>query len=109
MNTKIKKSTQLPKIGGTPDRAILVSVAEFKARLGHYLREIKSGKEVLVTDRRNPIALVSPFQEDRPFKIETVKPQEDPSTFFTIKPKNLGRVVAGMDSLSLLLEDRKSR
>ena len=102
------KTKTFPKDAAT-DRAILVSVADFKARLGHYLREIKLGKEILVTDRRKPIASVSPFQEDLPFKLETIKPQEDPSSFIAIKPKERAQIKPGINSLELLLEDRKNR
>ncbi len=41
-----------------------VGSKELKNRLGHYLREVRSGARVVVTDRGTPIALVVPLPED---------------------------------------------
>lgn len=37
-----------------------VSVSELKARLSHYLREVRRGGEIQVLDRGNPVARIVP-------------------------------------------------
>jgi len=41
-----------------------VSVSQLKASLSEYLAKVKAGEEVLVMERRKPIAMLVPF--DRP-------------------------------------------
>lgn len=38
-----------------------VKIAEFKARLSHYLREVRRGELLTVTDREHPIVRVVPY------------------------------------------------
>jgi prevent-host-death family protein len=38
-----------------------VSVSELKARLSHYLREVRRGSEIRVVDRGRPVAQLSPI------------------------------------------------
>ena len=37
------------------------AVSELKARLSEYLHRVKSGEEVLITDRGNPVARLTPI------------------------------------------------
>ena len=41
-----------------------VSIARLKASLSHYLRIVRNGEEVLVTDRGDPIARIVPLKKD---------------------------------------------
>jgi len=41
----------------------LVGVAELKARLSEYLRAVKRGEGVAITDRNEPIARLVPYAE----------------------------------------------
>ncbi len=45
-----------------------VGAREFKNRLGQYLREVRKGRSLLITDRGRPVAKVSPPEENRPEK-----------------------------------------
>ncbi|MPZ19205.1 MAG: type II toxin-antitoxin system prevent-host-death family antitoxin [Luteitalea sp.] len=42
-------------------RSVTVGTRELKTRLGTYLRRVRSGQTLLVTDRGRPIAEVRPF------------------------------------------------
>jgi prevent-host-death family protein len=42
-----------------------VGSREFKNRLGRYLRAVRNGQTLLVTDRGQPVAKVSPPEQDR--------------------------------------------
>jgi prevent-host-death family protein len=43
---------------------VKVGSREFKNRLGRYLRAVRQGKTLIVTDRGKPVAKVSPPDED---------------------------------------------
>jgi prevent-host-death family protein len=45
---------------------ISVSVAELKARLSHYLRMVRAGRDVIVTDRGVPVARLCPVDSAFP-------------------------------------------
>jgi len=42
---------------------MVVPVSEIKARLSEYLRRVRAGEEVLVTDRGRPVARVVPVTD----------------------------------------------
>ncbi|TMA21740.1 MAG: type II toxin-antitoxin system prevent-host-death family antitoxin [Deltaproteobacteria bacterium] len=42
---------------------IRISSSRLKARMGHYIRAVRSGKEVVVTDRDEPVARLVPYRE----------------------------------------------
>jgi prevent-host-death family protein len=42
----------------------VVGAREFKTRLGTYLRRVREGRKVLVTDRGEPVAELRPFQTE---------------------------------------------
>ena len=44
------------------------TVSEIKARLSKYLNRVKAGEEVLITDRGNPVARLSPISRSRTMK-----------------------------------------
>lgn len=85
-----------------------VSVSRMKSCLSQFLRIVKSGKEITVTDRDRPVARLVPYVE------KTVSLQIKPATrsasdineLFNLPPLKKG---IKTDSLSLLLEDRGQR
>jgi prevent-host-death family protein len=87
---------------------ISAKTSEFKARLAHYLGLTRAGREVVVKDRNSPVARLVPYEVDEPSKSLVITPR-DPAA------PPLGRIVvrgirvAGVDTLSLLLEDRNHR
>ena len=40
------------------------NIADLRNRLTHYLREVRAGGEIVVRDRRRPIAKIIPFTVD---------------------------------------------
>ncbi|MBN1425041.1 type II toxin-antitoxin system Phd/YefM family antitoxin [Candidatus Fermentibacteria bacterium] len=45
--------------------AVTVSKSRFKARALEYLRDVeRTGNEVIITDRGNPVAVVAPYRVD---------------------------------------------
>jgi len=41
-----------------------VSIAELKAKLSHYLKQVQAGEEVLVVSRGKPVARIVPLDPD---------------------------------------------
>ncbi len=77
-------------------------VAELKARLSAYLRDVRRGHPVAVYDRDTPVARLVPYVEAD--AILTVRrPRRELKE--VVLPEPLGRPV---DSLSALLEERQS-
>ncbi len=40
-----------------------VGIREFKRNLSQYLRSVKAGKKVVITDRKKEIAVIVPFSK----------------------------------------------
>lgn len=86
---------------------ISVKIAEFRNRLSTYLKKVRQGAEVVITDRDTPIGRLVPYEKDS---------EEEP--FELIEPPNGWGDLAKMkftptkyegDIVDLLLEDRKKR
>ena len=83
-----------------------VNIARFKAQLSRYLRVVRKGEEIVVTDRNLPVAKVCPIREVAPFKLEVHRAVRDPSELRQLTyPRADGEPV---DSLGFLLEERRS-
>ncbi|HUP02175.1 MAG TPA: type II toxin-antitoxin system prevent-host-death family antitoxin [Gemmatimonadota bacterium] len=65
------------------------SISDLKARLSQYLDAVKAGEEVLVTDRGNPVARISPVEGSA--KLEA-RVQELIRTGRLIPPREKGRL-----------------
>jgi prevent-host-death family protein len=81
-----------------------VNVSTLKARLSRYLRAVRRGEEIVVTDRNLPIARVVPFREEVPFKLETHAPKKRPEELRTLRFTR----ARGIDTLAVLLEERRN-
>lgn len=79
-----------------------VRIAEFKAHMGRYLREVRKGYSITILDRDHPIATVAPCVPERP-KL-TVRPPLRPWGKIVLPPP---LSPGSPDSLTILLEDRK--
>ncbi len=42
-----------------------VKIAEFKAHLSSHLRKVRNGEEIVILDRQEPIAKISPFKRKK--------------------------------------------
>ena len=83
-----------------------VTVAELKARLSHYLREVRAGKSFTVTSRDIPIASLGPHDPDEIDDLVIIEPSEDPATWGQVDLPPLGREI---DVVALIREDRDAR
>jgi prevent-host-death family protein len=70
-----------------------VTVAELKARLSHYLREVRAGKSFTVTSRDIPVATLDPYDPDEVDDLAIIEPSEDPATWgqIDLPPLKLSR------------------
>jgi prevent-host-death family protein len=83
-----------------------VTVAELKARLSHYLREVREGRSFTVLSRDIPVATLGPYQPAAADDFEIVEPTEDPALWGQVDLPPLGRVI---DVVALVREDRDGR
>ena len=83
-----------------------INVASLKAKLAMFLRQVKTGEELVITDRQVPIAKIVPFSEDTGFKLLPAK--EDFSRFSQQSFPKIP-ILENFNSTHFLLEDRKKR
>ena len=87
------------------------SSSRLKAHMGQYMRAIRAGKEVVVTDRDRPVARLVPYSEgtapagDGPEIVHPRDPAAPPPGELEVRPIRYG----GPSTSSLLAEDRKRR
>ena len=86
-----------------------VKSTELKVHLGKHLRDVRAGREIIVTDRDVPVARLVPY---------TTSPRQAPSHLAEPSVNGappLGRVVIkgvevkGLDSTAMLRDDRDRR
>ena len=83
-----------------------VSVAELKAKLSHYLREVREGASFTVVSRDIPVATLAPYEPDDIDDLEIIAPTEDPALWGQVDLPPLGRSI---DVVALIREDRDDR
>jgi prevent-host-death family protein len=81
-----------------------VRIAQLKSELSRHLRAVERGEEIEVTDRDRPIARIVPVGPRTAVRI--TKALVAPRTLRARRPRPAGW---GVDSLALLLQDRRSR
>jgi prevent-host-death family protein len=81
-----------------------VSVAELKSKLSYYLAAVKSGKEIVVTSHRHPIARIVSMQRDAVNDLQIIPARKPVSSLKKIKGIKLS-----FDPVEYLLEDRRRR
>lgn len=86
---------------------ISVKVGTFRNHLSKYLRKVRQGAEIVITDRDTPIGKVVPFRsEEKDEKLVMVEPKAGYEGFATfVPPPN----VCSVDAVALLIEDRRRR
>jgi prevent-host-death family protein len=82
-----------------------VGIADLKAHLSGHLREVKRGEVLLVMERGTPVARIIPTA-DRSSGL-AFRPAARPLAESRRIVGKLGPLEPSVDSLSLLLEDRK--
>lgn len=84
----------------------LVNIATLKSQLAKYLRMVRAGRQVIVTDHRQPVARIVPYESSPP--LETIKPKR--SFEEVAKLRGMGSGDGQMvDSLALLMKERGKR
>jgi antitoxin (DNA-binding transcriptional repressor) of toxin-antitoxin stability system len=84
-----------------------VTVAQLKARLSYYLREVRAGKSYTVLSRDIPVATLEPYQPQELDELEIIPPEDDAPL--------LSAPVLGVptripiDAVQLIREDRDDR
>jgi prevent-host-death family protein len=77
-----------------------VTVAELKAKLSHYLREVRSGRSFTVVSHGIPVAVLGPHEATEAVELEVIAP--DPGAPALSAPV-LGHPPAGLpDAVQLL-------
>jgi len=93
------------------DMTIRTSSSRLKAKLGQYMRAVRSGKEVVVTDRDEPVARLVPYREpasvgkDEPVLERPRDPAAPVLGEVQVRPIRY----AGKSTTALLTEDRRRR
>ncbi len=83
-----------------------VTVAELKARLSHYLREVREGRSFTVLSRDIPVATLGPHEAEGVDDLEIIGPTEDPALWgrVDLPPAALSRDI--VDYLIAVRQDR---
>ena len=92
---------------------LAVGAREFKTRLGTYLRQVREGRTLTITDRGRPVATVTPFEmagQSLEARLDRLRAEG----VVTGTGKPLRRVVSPMDgrghaSSEAISEDREDR
>jgi prevent-host-death family protein len=90
--------------------SLRTSSTRLKAKMGQYMRAVRAGKEVVVTDRDQPVARLLPYRQgpDSSETLEVVQPREP-----TAPPLGQVEVQAiryrGSSTTALLATDRGRR
>ncbi|MBI4243610.1 MAG: type II toxin-antitoxin system prevent-host-death family antitoxin [Planctomycetes bacterium] len=80
-----------------------VKIADFKARLSHYLRGVRRGRQLTIYDRDTPVAIVLPYNGGSFRRLAVRKSTCDP------KAVTIRHASGKINSLELLLEERGER
>jgi antitoxin (DNA-binding transcriptional repressor) of toxin-antitoxin stability system len=83
-----------------------VTVAELKAKLSYYLREVRAGRSFTVLSRDIPVATLGPYDPLEVDDLEIIEPTEDSALWGQCDVPPLGRYI---DVVALLREDREDR
>ena len=85
-----------------------VTVAELKARLSHYLREVREGRSFEVVSHGIPVATLGPCVSGDMDDLEAIGPSRDPAAWGRMGA-DLPPLLAREDVVALLRDDRERR
>ena len=87
-----------------------LSASRLKAKLGAYLRLVRGGREIVITDRGHPVARLVPFQP-APAPALVIAQPRDPAAppLGKMRVECAVRLPPGVNSTQLLREDRDKR
>ena len=86
-----------------------VGVRELKARLSEYLRQVKQGRTIVITERGKPVGRLVPVGQSLEEKLETMRQagQIEWSGKKLGPMKPVAKVKDGFSVADLLIEDRR--
>lgn len=90
-----------------------VGSREFKNRMGRYLSAVRNGQTLVITDRGQPVAKLSPPDDNLPSEqnIETVLRRLEEQGLVRLAKRPMGRFRAvpsrGKSAALMILEDRR--
>lgn len=87
------------------------SASQLKAKMGRYMRAVRAGAEVVVTDRDQPVARLVPFaqaQNGAPDELPIAQPRDPSAPPFSEVEVSPIRY-RGRPTMALLEADRKRR
>ena len=82
-----------------------VRIAELKARLSEYLRDVRRGQTITVLDRETPVARLVPYDDRPTLVVRRPVPGAPPIGEVPLPPP----LDLPVDAVALLLEDRARR
>ena len=82
-----------------------VKIAQFKAHLSEYLREVREGHEIVINDRDRANARVVPFEGAERKSVLQITRARNPGGAGKLKFKAL--LAPGVDALEFLMADRR--
>jgi prevent-host-death family protein len=87
----------------------IAGVRDLKNKLSHYLREVKKGRSVLITERGKVIATIVPAQEHPDVAKLTKLARTGLGTWRGGRPKGASRsvVIKGKPVGNIVIEDRR--
>ena len=87
----------------------VTGVRELKNKLSHYLREVKKGRSIMITERGKIIATIVPAQERATAEKLQKLARSGLGTWRGGKPKGASRsiVIKGKPVADIVLEDRR--
>jgi prevent-host-death family protein len=87
----------------------VTGVRELKNKLSHYLREVKKGRSIMITERGKIVATIVPAQERATAEKLQKLARSGLGTWRGGKPKGASRsiVIKGKPVADIVLEDRR--
>lgn len=81
-----------------------INIAKFKAESGKYLDFVRKGEEIIVLDRKLPLARVALFHEKHKHELIGEEALDNPLNLFKLKSQQISKTPS--DSLKFLKEER---
>lgn len=85
---------------------ISVKVGELRNKLSSYLKRVRRGAEVVITDRETPIGKIIPYTSPTEEKFEIIPPAKGYEGFSKLDFPDMD---IDFDPVEILLEDRRKR
>jgi len=84
---------------------ISVKIGELRNKLSSYLKRVRQGKEVIITDRETPIGKIVPYRKD----LEDFQIIEPLDGYEGLAKLDFPDLPTKIDPVDILLQDRRRR